>query len=115
MVHMGYRTEQIEEELNESPILSVASSVTIETAIPLSVVKNFVIGAGGNVRTRRGENIWLNSSSNLPPVECPLMIEVGDVLVPATRTGIIPKKSDDMEYRLENGCLIHGRYRWTYP
>ncbi|ATN93300.1 hypothetical protein [Marinobacter phage PS6] len=43
------------------------------------------------------------------------MIEVGEALVPAVRTGFIAKKSDDMEYRLSNGRLIHGRYRWTYP
>jgi hypothetical protein len=28
----------------------------------------------------------------LPPVDCPLLIELSNVLVPATRTGFIAKK-----------------------
>ena len=71
--------------------------------------------AGANVRIETGAVAWVNSSDLLPPVGCPLLIEIGDVLVQATRTGFIKSKSADMEYRLANGCLIHGRYRWTYP
>jgi hypothetical protein len=70
---------------------------------------------GGAVETVSHENVYLNSSNVLPPVGCPLLIEVGDVMIPAVRTGIIPKKTDDMEYRLQNGNLIAGRHRWTYP
>lgn len=57
----------------------------------------------------------LNSSSLLPPVECPLLIEVDGRLLRAERTGIIARKSDAMEYRLGDGSVIYGRYRWTYP
>lgn len=93
----------------------VRSSAIISIAIHRKE-KNFSgTGAGGNVRIKHGVNVWLNSSGNLPPVDCPLLIEVGEALVPATRTGFIATKSADMEYRLANGCLIHGRYRWTYP
>ena len=70
---------------------------------------------GGNVTIEGNGRSWLNSSDVLPPVGCPLLIELSDVLVPATRTGFIKSKSAEMEYRLANGCLIHGRYRWTYP
>jgi hypothetical protein len=69
----------------------------------------------GNATTRHGESVWINSNGVLPPVDCPLLIELSNVLVPATRTGFIAKKTDAMEYRLPNGALIHGRYRWTYP
>jgi len=70
---------------------------------------------GGNVTIEGNGRSWLNSSDVLPPVGCPLLIELSDALVPATRTGFIKSKSAEMEYRLANGCLIHGRYRWTYP
>ena len=70
---------------------------------------------GGNVTIEGNGRSWLNSSDVLPPVGCPLLIELSHILVPATRTGFIKSKSAEMEYRLANGCLIHGRYRWTYP
>ncbi len=94
---------------------SEISSAIISIAIHRSDEKLSGRLAGGNVTTKQGGSVWLNSSGVLPPVTCPLMIEVGDALVPATRTGFIANKSADMEYRLANGCLIHGRYRWTYP
>lgn len=59
--------------------------------------------------------IHLNSAERLPPVGCWLVILVGGVLVRAIRTGIIAKKTDDMEYRTEDGTVIYGRYPWTYP
>jgi len=97
------------------PVLSEPSSETTVTAIPLKHGAGFVNGVGGNVITRQGEVMWLNSNGALPPVDCPLLIELPNVLLPATRSGFITKKSDEMEYRLPNGSLIHGRYRWTYP
>jgi len=59
--------------------------------------------------------IHLNSAERLPPVGCWLVIMIEGVLVRAIRTGIIAKKTDDMEYRTEDGRLIYGRYEWTYP
>lgn len=93
----------------------VESSAIMSIAILRSESSKSEALVGGNVTTRQGVKFWLNSSGVLPPVSCPLLIEVGEALVPATRTGFIAKKSDDMEYRLANGCLIHGRYRWTFP
>lgn len=61
------------------------------------------------------ERPHLNPADLLPPVTCPLLIEVDDRLLRAERTGIIPNKADGMEYRLDDGSLIYGRYRWTYP
>jgi len=71
----------------------------------------------GQIALVGGETAWLNSNSLLPPVGCPLMVEIPELeaLVEARRTGFIGKKSDDMEYELFTGRKIHGRLRWTYP
>lgn len=57
-----------------------------------------------------------NNPDFLPPVDCPLLIKVetGEV-VKVRRTGFIRSRSDDMEYRTEEGALLFGRYPWTYP
>lgn len=57
----------------------------------------------------------LNDPSALPPVGCPLLIEVGGALVKAHRTGFIAERDRQMEYQLTDGTTIIGRYRWTYP
>lgn len=62
-----------------------------------------------------GAGYTLNSGERLPPVGCSLVILVDGCLVRAVRTGIIAKKTDDMEYRLDDGRLILGRFDWTYP
>ena len=59
--------------------------------------------------------VHLNAADKLPPVDCPLLIELDGDLVRAERTGIIENKSADMEYRLVTGETIRGRFRWTYP
>jgi hypothetical protein len=57
----------------------------------------------------------LNRLDHLPPVDCPLLIEVGGELLKAHRTGFIAERSRQMEYQLSDGTTITGRYRWTYP
>lgn len=59
--------------------------------------------------------VHLNPAGLLPPVGCPLLIKVAGHLEPAERTGIIADKGSDMEYRLADGLIIHGRFPWTYP
>lgn len=60
--------------------------------------------------------VHLNPAGALPPVNCPLLIELEPgVLVPAERTGFISDRSRDMEYLLASGKVIHGRFAWTYP
>lgn len=60
--------------------------------------------------------IHLNPAGDLPPVGCPLLIEVEPgVLVHAERTGFISDRNRDMEYLLASGKVIQGRHRWTYP
>ena len=57
----------------------------------------------------------LNSPDLLPPVECPIVIQMpcGN-LVPAERTRHIESRNRDMEYRLSDGRLVVGRFKWTY-
>ena len=60
--------------------------------------------------------IHLNNPEHLPPVNCPLMLELPNgQLVKAERTSFIADRSRDMEYKLESCETITGRYRWTYP
>ena len=61
-------------------------------------------------------NDHLNPAELLPPVDCPLLIEVEPGrLVQAARTGFVESRDREMEYRLADGSMIVGRYRWTYP
>lgn len=58
----------------------------------------------------------LNPAEQLPPVDCPLLIETEPgLLVQATRTTFVERKGREMEYRLNDGTTVLGRYRWTYP
>lgn len=58
----------------------------------------------------------LNSANQLPPVDCPLLIEIQPGhLVAASRTSFITKRNREMDYLLADGRTITGRYRWTYP
>lgn len=57
----------------------------------------------------------LNRADHLPPVRCPLVIGVGDMLLKVERTGFIADKNRAMEYVTEDGQKILGRFEWTYP
>lgn len=58
----------------------------------------------------------LNPAEQLPPVDCPLLIETEPgLLVQAVRTTFVERKGREMEYRLNDGTTVLGRYRWTYP
>ncbi len=59
--------------------------------------------------------VHLNPASELPPVNCPLIIEVEGELLRAERTGFVEQRDRQMEYQLQSGEKIVGRYRWTYP
>lgn len=56
-----------------------------------------------------------NPPSTLPPVATPLLIRLpcGAVLQ-AERTCYLADRDGQMEYRLQDGRLITGRYDWTY-
>lgn len=60
--------------------------------------------------------VHLNPAGDLPPVNCPLLIELEPgVLVHAERTRFISDRNRDMEYLLASGKVVHGRFAWTYP
>lgn len=64
----------------------------------------------------RCQELQLNPASHLPPVACPLLIEVSEGrLVRAERTGFVERKDRLLDYRLETGEMLTGRFRWTYP
>lgn len=60
--------------------------------------------------------VHLNSAGNLPPVACPLLIEIAPGrLVRAERPTAVANRGDDLTYQLTDGNVIHGKLRWTYP
>ena len=62
------------------------------------------------------EDLKLNPPELLPPVGCPLLIQVeGARIVRASRTSHIADKSRQMEYLMEDGEVLRGRFWWTYP
>lgn len=62
------------------------------------------------------EDLKLNPPEMLPPVGCPLLIQVEEArVVRASRTSHIADKSRQMEYQTEDGGVLHGRFWWTYP
>jgi len=62
------------------------------------------------------EDLKLNPPEMLPPVGCPLLIQVEEArVVRASRTSYIADKSRQMEYLLESGETLLGRFWWTYP
>jgi len=58
----------------------------------------------------------LNSADDLPPVDCPLLIEVAPGEVKrAHRTAFIASTERTMTYQTTEGEQLSGRFRWTYP
>lgn len=62
-----------------------------------------------------GQTLHLNPESQLPPVDCPLLIDVEGELLQARRTSFVERRDLQLEYELEDGRLITGRFMWTYP
>jgi len=60
--------------------------------------------------------VHLNNPGDLPPVNCPLLIEIAPGrLVRAERPSMVERRGNDLTYRLSDGNEIHGQLRWTYP
>lgn len=55
-----------------------------------------------------------NAPECLPPVDCPLVLLVGDEMVKASRTSHLASRGDQMDYRKVDGTMLTGRYRWQY-
>ena len=56
-----------------------------------------------------------NNPERLPPVACPLVINVNGEAVRATRISHLSDKNGQMDYRLAAGDVIRGRFPWSYP
>lgn len=56
-----------------------------------------------------------NHESMLPPVDCPLLLSVHGVPTKATRVSHVRNRNAEMEYLLDGGTRILGRFKWTYP
>lgn len=62
------------------------------------------------------EAVHLNASDVLPPVDCPLLVELPTGgLAKAQRPGYLTERGGQMQYRLDTGEVVTGRLRWTYP
>lgn len=55
--------------------------------------------------------LHLNSPSVLPPVGCTLLVMLDGVLIRAVRTSYIERKTDNIEYKLEDGTIILDRLK----
>ena len=56
-----------------------------------------------------------NRAALLPPVGCPLVIQIDGAAVHAERTNHLTDKTGQMDYKLSGGQVIRGRYEWSYP
>lgn len=61
------------------------------------------------------EPVHLNPADQLPPVDCPLLIQVDGELLQAERASFIASRDRAMVYRLNDGRELEGRFPWTYP
>jgi hypothetical protein len=59
-------------------------------------------------------DVHLNSASQLPPVDCPLIIEVDGQLVEAMRTKFVESRDRELTFQTKAGEIV-GRFKWTYP
>lgn len=59
----------------------------------------------------------LNPAGQLPPVRCPLLIEVEPgQLRRAQRMSFVRTRDAELEFCLEGSAeRVTGRFRWTYP
>lgn len=56
-----------------------------------------------------------NNPERLPPVDCPLVINVNGVTMSATRISHLSDRGGEMDYRLAAGEVIRDRFPWSYP
>lgn len=63
----------------------------------------------------RDGGMHFNPADDLPPVDCPLLLNIEGKLRRAERVCYIQSRGDSMEYRLDDGQIVMGRFPWTYP
>lgn len=80
-----------------------------------------VVLAVGASRRRRvavaPDDLHFNSADwrSLPPVACPLLIKVDGQVLRASRLNHIERLDGVMDYVTDTGCVLVGRFDWTYP
>ena len=57
---------------------------------------------------------WV-SAERLPPVGCPLVINLGATVAHGERISHLEHKGGEMDYLLSTGQVVKGRFAWTYP
>jgi len=57
---------------------------------------------------------WMPASM-LPPVQCPLLINVNGSIFEAHRETWVVGKDSVLTFVLKNGFKLEGRFPWTYP
>ena len=79
------------------------------------LLMNKLIAAEDEIARLRIPQMHLNSIDHLPPVDCPLLIEVSPgELIGAWRPTFAATKCDSLVFETEDG-QIEGRFPWTYP
>ena len=87
----------------------------------LSVSLVYSSGISKNYNEFKTMDYQLNSETKLPPVDCPLIVKVGDEYQLVERTSFVKSKDESMEYalldatRARTGEYVYGRYQWSYP
>lgn len=97
------------------------------TVDPASVVIGMLLGHGAVAVTNRirrparseRESYWWNAPEVLPPVGCPLVLNLGPEydwdIAHGERVSHLSDRGGVMEYRLSTGQIIRGRFAWSYP
>lgn len=81
----------------------------------LLLINKLIVAEDEIARLRNGTGLHLNPLDHLPPVDCPLLIEVSPgELIRACRPTFAPTKGSALVFDTEAG-QIEGRFPWTYP
>lgn len=68
-------------------------------------------------------DLHLNAPEHLPPVGCPILVEVDETLLLVERTAFVEQRGRDMTYRVLNHerspiqpeIRLVGQLKWTFP
>lgn len=78
----------------------------------------FVRWVNRPVRRYRTDYTW-NKPERLPPVGCPLVLNLGQAydwdIAFGERISHLRSRSEEMDYRLTTGQIVRGRFEWSYP
>lgn len=57
-----------------------------------------------------------NRPEHLPPVGCPLVIQVPTLgVLRCERTSHVADRSQELTYQIKPGWTLTGRFMWSYP